>query len=49
MLGMYCWTFPFVAHVERCVRNIALDNIEKLAVALEVEPYVLLLPRSSKP
>lgn len=34
----------FVAHVERQARNIALDNIEKFAVALGVELYVLLHP-----
>ena len=34
----------FVAHVERQVRNIAIDNIEKLAVALGIEPYELLKP-----
>lgn len=34
----------FVAHVERQARNIALDNIEKFAVALGVELYVLLQP-----
>lgn len=34
----------FVAHVERQVRNISLDNIERLAVALNVEPYELLKP-----
>jgi hypothetical protein len=33
-----------VAHVERQVRNISLDNIEKLAIALGVEPYELLKP-----
>lgn len=32
----------FVAHVERGVRNISLDNIEKLAKALKVETYVLI-------
>lgn len=32
----------FVAHVERGVRNISLDNIEKLAGALKV-PVVRLL------
>ena len=32
----------FVAHVERQVRNISLDNIEKLAVALSVTPSELL-------
>jgi transcriptional regulator with XRE-family HTH domain len=35
----------FVAHVERLARNIAIDNIERLADALEVEPYELLMPR----
>jgi len=32
----------FVAHVERGVRNISIDNIEKLAKALKVETYILL-------
>lgn len=35
----------FVAHVERLARNIAIDNIERLALALGVEPYELLRPR----
>jgi transcriptional regulator with XRE-family HTH domain len=35
----------FVAHVERLARNIAIDNIERLAEALQVEPYELLKPR----
>ena len=35
----------FVAHVERLARNIALDNIERLAKAFGVEPYELLKPR----
>lgn len=39
----------FVAHVERQARNIALDNLERLAVALGVQSYELLLPRNSKP
>ncbi|NBU89036.1 MAG: XRE family transcriptional regulator [Betaproteobacteria bacterium] len=34
----------FIAHVERCARNIALDNIEKLALALDVDTYELLHP-----
>ena len=34
----------FVAHVERKVRNISLDNIERLANALQVSVHVLLLP-----
>lgn len=37
----------FVAHVERLARNIALDNIERLAKALGVEPYELLKPRNN--
>lgn len=36
----------FVAHVERQARNIAIDNIERLAAALGVECYELLRPRS---
>ncbi len=32
----------FIAHVERQARNISIDNIEKIADALGVEPYVLL-------
>ena len=34
----------FIAHVERRVRNISLDNIERLAKALNVAPYTLLVP-----
>lgn len=33
----------FVAHVERRQRNISLDNIEKLAMALGVPAWQLLL------
>lgn len=36
----------FVAHVERGVRNISLDNIEKLAIAFDIEVYHLLVPGS---
>lgn len=36
----------FVAHVERLSRNISLDNIERLALALGVQPFELLKPRS---
>jgi transcriptional regulator with XRE-family HTH domain len=32
----------YVGSVERAERNLALDNIEKLAAALEVEPADLL-------
>lgn len=35
----------FVGAVERSERNISLDNIEKLALALHVEPFELLRPR----
>ncbi|MDP2826542.1 MAG: helix-turn-helix transcriptional regulator [Sulfuritalea sp.] len=34
----------FVAHVERQVRNISVDNIEKLARALGVHTFELLKP-----
>ena len=34
----------FVAHVERQVRNISLDNLERIAQALGVPVYVLLMP-----
>ncbi|NMF98813.2 helix-turn-helix domain-containing protein [Aromatoleum toluolicum] len=34
----------FVAHVERGMRNISLDNIERLADALDVTPGSLLTP-----
>lgn len=37
----------FIAHVERHARNISLDNLEKIAVALGVETFELLVPRSS--
>lgn len=32
----------FIAHVERKMRNISIDNIERLAVALGVSPSLLL-------
>lgn len=35
----------FVAHVERCVRNISIDNIEKLAKALDTPVHCLLEPK----
>lgn len=34
----------FVAHVERQARNISLDNLERLALALQVKTYQLLKP-----
>ena len=39
----------FIAHVERQARNIAIDNIQKLAVALGVQPFELLKPHRHKP
>ena len=35
----------FIAHVERGVRNPALDNVERIALALGVEAFEMLLPR----
>jgi len=34
----------FIAHVERQVRNISIDNIEKIANALDVRVHELLKP-----
>ena len=34
----------FIAHVERQARNISLDNIERIAVALGVSVHELLAP-----
>ncbi len=34
----------FIAHVERCARNIAIDNVDKIAAALGVPAYALLTP-----
>ena len=36
----------FIGHLERQARNISLDNIERLAKALELEPYQLLTPNA---
>ncbi len=35
----------FIAHVERQMRNISLDNVDRLAAALGVAPYLLLRPK----
>lgn len=34
----------YISAVERCIWNISLGNIEKIAMALKVEPWQLLLP-----
>ena len=34
----------FIAHVERQARNVSLDNIEKIALALGVQVHELLVP-----
>lgn len=34
----------FIAHVERRARNISLDNIERLAMTLNIPVHVLLTP-----
>jgi transcriptional regulator with XRE-family HTH domain len=34
----------YISAVERCVWNVALSNIEKIAGALNVEPWRLLVP-----
>lgn len=34
----------FIAHVERQARNISIDNLEKIAIALEVPAHRLLEP-----
>jgi len=34
----------YISAIERCVWNISLGNIEKIAIALQVEPWQLLLP-----
>ncbi|QYF99652.1 helix-turn-helix domain-containing protein [Massilia sp. NP310] len=38
----------FIAHVERQSRNLSLDSLERIAVALQVEPYELLTPETEK-
>lgn len=38
----------FIAHVERQMRNISLDNLEKLANALDVPAHRLLEPPTEK-
>ncbi len=33
----------YISAVERCIWNVALSNIEKIAIALKIEPWQLLL------
>lgn len=39
----------YISAVEREKRNISIENIEKIASALDVEPYILLKNNSSLP
>ena len=34
----------YISAVERCIWNVALSNIEKIANALDIEPWRLLVP-----
>jgi transcriptional regulator with XRE-family HTH domain len=34
----------YVSAIERCIWNISISNIERLALSLEVEPWMLLKP-----
>lgn len=34
----------YISAVERCIWNVALSNIEKIADALNIEPWRLLVP-----
>ena len=37
----------YISDVERCQRNISLNNLEKIAKALKVEPYQLLMEKNN--
>lgn len=37
----------FIAHVERGARNLSIDNIERIAIGLDVHPMLLLAPNQS--
>lgn len=39
----------YISDVEREQRNISIGNIEKIANALEIEPYLLLVESSNEP
>lgn len=38
----------YISAVERCKRSISLDNIQRIADALEVETYKLFLPEEKQ-
>lgn len=38
----------FICHVERGVRNISIDNIERIAIGLNVHPMELLTPTDAE-
>ncbi len=49
-LGFECGLHrTFIAHVEGGVRNISIDNLERLASALCVQTYELLMPLNIGP
>lgn len=35
----------YISHLERCLSNVTLDNLERLAGVLGVPPFSLLQPR----
>jgi transcriptional regulator with XRE-family HTH domain len=35
----------YISDIERGKRNVSIDNIEKIALALEVQPYELLVKK----
>lgn len=36
----------YISDIERCKRSIALGNIQKIANALEIKPYMLFMERT---
>lgn len=38
----------YISSIERCQRNVSLENIQKIAEALEIEPYKLLVESNQK-
>ena len=39
----------YLSDIERATRNVSIDNIEKIAKALEVPPYTLLIHEAEQP